>query len=1715
MRTVMFMRRSLLVVFLVSCFTTISWGQVSFSTGKLSGAIPGKPTSLQFGPDGKLYVATQDGTIYRYTVQKSGTLYQAASTEIITLIKQIKNYNDDGTLNTAVTSRQITGILVTGTATAPKIYVTSSDPRIGGSGTEGSSPNGDGDLNLDTNSGTLSLLTYNGSTWSKTDLVRGMPRSEENHSQNGMALDEATNSLYIASGGMTNAGSPSVNFAMITEYALAGCILKIDLNAINALPIMGTGNDKYVYNLPTLDDPTRTNSGSGDVNDPFGGNDGRNMAKIVPGGPVQVFSPGFRNMYDLVLTKTAGKAGRLYGVDNGANQGWGGYPDKEGTAQVTNNYVIGEPGSLGPGVNDPQVNNLDQLHLVYKPGMNPIYGGHPVPIRANPAGAGLFWKNSTGNNFSLTPTSDWPPVPVSMANPVEGDYRQAGVNDGALTTFNASTNGITEYTSTAYFNGDLTGDLLMASFDGRIYRVKLSSDGSSVISKTILASGFASIPLDITAQGDNSIFPGTIWVADYNGNSIYYFEPVGVPSNTGWATITPTTLPEKRHENAFVESGGKFYLLGGRGIKAVNIYNPSTNSWTTGAAIPGSKELHHFQAVSVNGNIYIINAFTGVYPTETPVPDIYVYNVANNKWTIETNAIPLARRRGSCATAVYNGKIYMAGGIVNGHNSGTVNWTDVYDPVSKSWTILANAPKYRDHVQGAVINGKLYLAGGRRTSASTNVIFTDTEPAVDVYDIATNTWTTLPSTANIPLQRAGAGAVNLNNKLVIIGGESIQTTAHNEVHSFDPVTNTWTILPKLVTGRHGTQSTVLNTNIFVAAGNSMQGGSTTTELNSLEKYTAAVSTCTGNTTSTTLDDDGDGYSNKDETDNQTDPCNAASKPKDNDGDKLSDLNDQDDDNDGIPDVSDVFHIDAQNGKNKIASFLYPFLNGDPGTGLFGMGFTGLMTNGTDPGKLYDENANGFIMGGAVGLASLPANSGSPLTNTQKQAFQFGFMMNTSTPVTVESGLIYPFFNGTAANTLKDELQGIYIGTGDQDNYVLVAITPNFGNPALAVIREDAGVVSQQLYPVADILNGNLTLYLTIDPVSGNVQPKYKRLSDTAPVNLGSAFAVSGKLLNVIKGSVALATGILASSRTGTGFSATWDYMNISSQGMSSPTIRINAGGPAVTAGGVNWSADGFYSSLDPLNPSYTFTSSTPVTGTTASTIYQSERYGKAFLYTIPIPNGSYNVKLHFAEIYWDMPGKRVFNVNVENGQGLLNNFDIYALAGKNIALTREFVINPTDGNITISLESVLDLAKLSAIEITQAIPDTIKRLNTARINSGGPQLTFNGNTWMADAYAKDASALNPSKTFTSTEFIGNTDMMSLYQSERYGQSFSYAIPMVNGTYSVKLHFAEVYWTQPGQRVMNINVEGGQGVLNNFDILAGAAANTAVIKEFIVNLADSEMNIQFNAVVDMAKVSAIEIQPYNAPPPPPSNSTIYRINGGGPELNVNNVIWSADKLYSTDLSYAFNSTSSIGNTTNQALYQTERYGKTFSYAIPVPVGSYQVVLHFAELYWNITGARIFNVSVENQGSLTNFDIYAVAGKNNAVSRSFTVNVADGLLNIVFSAVIDNAKISGIEVIEVPNTVKAPSLLQTLEKSSEALTVHVAPNPFSNSIQLTFKGGDGTPVDLQIYSAHGQLVEQRKQVDPFQTIELGHLYQKGMYILEVKQNGVRVVSKIMKN
>jgi hypothetical protein len=273
-------------------------------------------------------------------------------------------------------------------------------------------------------------------------------------------------------------------------------------------------------------------------------------------------------------------------------------------------------------------------------------------------------------------------------------------------------------------------------------------------------------------------------------------------------------------------------------------------------------------------------------------------------------------------------------------------------------------------------------------------------------------------------------------------------------------------------------------------------------------------------------------------------------------------------------------------------------------------------------------------------------------------------------------------------------------------------------------------------------------------------------------------------------------------------------------------------------------------------------------------------------------------------------------------------------------------------------------------------------------------------------------------TFSSTAAINTSKVtnpapQSVYQSERYG-NFTYTIPNLTAgaSYTVKLDFAELYWSSSNSRLFNVSINGQQ-VLTNFDIYATAGGKNIAIAQSFTATANSsgQIVIQFTSVKDNAKVSGVEITPSQT-----TTKQSVSINAGGSAAGV----FLADGSFSGGSTYSNSdaiNTSKVSNAAPQSVYDSERYGN-FTYTIGnlTPGASYTVKLDFAEIWFNSAGSRQFNVSINGSQVLTNFDIYAAAGgKDIAVAQSFTATAnSSGQLVLGFTSVVNNAQINGIEI-----------------------------------------------------------------------------------------------------
>jgi hypothetical protein len=143
-----------------------------------------------------------------------------------------------------------------------------------------------------------------------------------------------------------------------------------------------------------------------------------------------------------------------------------------------------------------------------------------------------------------------------------------------------------------------------------------------------------------------------------------------------------------------------------------------------------------------------------------------------------------------------------------------------------------------------------------------------------------------------------------------------------------------------------------------------------------------------------------------------------------------------------------------------------------------------------------------------------------------------------------------------------------------------------------------------------------------------------------------------------------------------------------------------------------------------------------------------------------------------------------------------------------------------------------------------------------QINSGGPAVS----PFAADMDFTGGGTINHANTIDLSG-VTNPAPTAVYQTARIG-SFKYTIPgfAAGSSHTVRLHFAETYWTAASLRIFNVTINGTQ-VLTNFDVFATAGTkNKAVIEQFTANANTSgQYVITFTPVKDNSLVSGIEVQ----------------------------------------------------------------------------------------------------------------------------------------------------------------------------------------------------------------------------------------------------------------
>jgi|GEM_PF-2043577 len=153
----------------------------------------------------------------------------------------------------------------------------------------------------------------------------------------------------------------------------------------------------------------------------------------------------------------------------------------------------------------------------------------------------------------------------------------------------------------------------------------------------------------------------------------------------------------------------------------------------------------------------------------------------------------------------------------------------------------------------------------------------------------------------------------------------------------------------------------------------------------------------------------------------------------------------------------------------------------------------------------------------------------------------------------------------------------------------------------------------------------------------------------------------------------------------------------------------------------------------------------------------------------------------------------------------------------------------------------------------------------------------------------------------------------------------------------------------------------------------------------------------------------------------AGDAVYRINAGGSAYTDSfGRVWAADSGANTGNQDSVSAR--ISGTSEERLFQSQRWDASgapeLQYSFTLANGQYTVNLYFAETYSGAfgTGLRTMDVYVEGILQLDDLDVYAEAGANTALAKSFSATVTDAQLDIAWVHGVDNPMVSAIEVLQ---------------------------------------------------------------------------------------------------
>lgn len=224
---------------------------------------------------------------------------------------------------------------------------------------------------------------------------------------------------------------------------------------------------------------------------------------------------------------------------------------------------------------------------------------------------------------------------------------------------------------------------------------------------------------------------GRIYV--FGDTTLFTSDEVYDPAANSWTMLPP--MNPGRYRMAIATLNGKFYVFGGVtagiGVRRLNqMYDPATNTWSKLAPMPLGGE-YLAASAGTDGKIYVFGGDRKHWGIDGlgDLRAVQIYDPATNTWTFNRD-LPAALRAGA-ATLGSDGRIYVIGGYIPNRRAQRSGPAWAYDTSTRTFTKIHSLGWYRSGLGAASGDGVIYAIGGLHVGDVENVA---------TYDIKTDTW---------------------------------------------------------------------------------------------------------------------------------------------------------------------------------------------------------------------------------------------------------------------------------------------------------------------------------------------------------------------------------------------------------------------------------------------------------------------------------------------------------------------------------------------------------------------------------------------------------------------------------------------------------------------------------------------------------------------------------------------------------------------------------------------------------------------------------------------------------------------------------------------------------------------------------------------------------------------------------------------------------------